>query len=393
LGKSQLKRSLGSDHTKASREVGAVVTEFKRILHDARQALGTAPGSPAWITAQAKLLAQEPEPEERFDLLLDPILETYPNRGPEDPADSAYDPPDDIAQAIQAWHRIIAGRTTLKEQIEAYLAEIKGHVRDQTREDKVRVYEAFTRWLRVDREPESIKKREAGSYVTNVLLRAGKASKTVESEIIQLSALWSWMESRGTVESNIWSKQTRSLPKSKRGGGGTSTARRAFTEAELLRLFSETDTSDPIWSASALGLLAALRIEESCQLLVKDVHDDHITIQAGKSNAAVRDVPIVKPLKPILDRLVATTTDKFVLPGLLSGGRDDKRSVLLAKRAAWNLRKVLKITDPTVVADHSLRHAFINRCEIAKAPENLVKLIVGHSRGDSITFGAPWGLV
>jgi hypothetical protein len=37
----------------ARREVGAVVTDCKRKIYDARQRLGTTPGSPAWITAQA----------------------------------------------------------------------------------------------------------------------------------------------------------------------------------------------------------------------------------------------------------------------------------------------------------------------------------------------------
>jgi hypothetical protein len=102
----------------------------------------------------------------------------------------------------------------------------------------------------------------------------------------------------------------------------------------------------------------------------------------------VREVPIHGALRGLIAALL-DHDDRHLIPGLLEAGRDKKRSVYVAKRAAWHLRRQMKITDPTVVASHSLRHAFIGACERASVPENVTKLIVGHSRGESITYGSP----
>jgi hypothetical protein len=48
---------------------------------------------------------------------------------------------------------------------------------------------------------------------------------------------------------------------------------------------------------------------------------------------------------------------------------------------------VLEIADPDVVF-HGLRRTFISNLEELGVPESTVKLIVGHSRRGSITYGA-----
>jgi integrase len=73
----------------------------------------------------------------------------------------------------------------------------------------------------------------------------------------------------------------------------------------------------------------------------------------------------------LVDSLVRHSDDGFLIPGLLVSGRDQKRSVLLSKRVQRHLRQQLKITDPNVVAAHSLRHTFTNALERAGVPEPL----------------------
>jgi hypothetical protein len=104
---------------------------IKRQIHDARLAgAPAAPGCPQDIIAKAKRIAASAagrtevhegalEPADEFDVV---VVDRLRDR-------HGDDAPDEIVDAVKAGHRIIAGQTTLSEQIEAYLAEIKGHVR------------------------------------------------------------------------------------------------------------------------------------------------------------------------------------------------------------------------------------------------------------------------
>jgi integrase len=108
-------------------------------------------------------------------------------------------------------------------------------------------------------------------------------------------------------------------------------------------------------------------------------------VREGKSAAAVRDVPVHPVIAPVVSQLVKTATDGWLVPGLLTGGRDARRSAGASKRFGWHLRHHLKLTDPTLTF-HGFRHSFTNRCEIAGVPEPTTKLLTGHARG-SLTYG------
>jgi hypothetical protein len=270
LGQREFIVSLGTDSARAHREVGAVVTDCKRRIYEARRQLGQVPAEVEPLVTVA-ISARDEVVEEgelgSYDIALDDTLEKLAGKYGVD--EHGYPlAPDHVVSAIRAASRLASGDTLLSDQERLYLEELQGHRREQTLQDKRRVYAEFNRWLKDDPNPATITRRQAGAFVTNVLAKAGKSQKTVQSEIIQLSALWSWMEGRGVVEQNIWHRVTKTLPRSKRGGTGKH--RRAFTEAELQRLFSETPTDDPIWVVSALGAYAGLRIEESCAMLSAD---------------------------------------------------------------------------------------------------------------------------
>ncbi len=252
--------------------------------------------------------------------------------------------------------------------------------------DKRRVYGELRKWLQADVEADSITRRQAGAYVSNEMAKRGKATKTVRSELAQLSALWKWMLARGVVDSNVWSLIGSTLPTSKRGG--VQTVRRPWTEEELLKLFNDTEAGDPIWSVAALSLYGGFRLEEVCQLKVADYKDDALRVRVTKSEAGVRTVPVHPVIAPLVKRLAATATDGYLLPGLLIAGRDAKRSVYLSKRAAYHLREVLGFSDKGLVM-HGLRHTFTSACEHAGIPLSTAQLLVGHSRRGSITYGDP----
>jgi integrase len=89
---------------------------------------------------------------------------------------------------------------------------------------------------------------------------------------------------------------------------------------------------------------------------------------------------------PLVKRSVATASDQWLIPGLLTRGKDARRSAGAVKRFGYHLRQHVGMTD-TALTFHSLRHTFTDRCEIAGVPETTTKLLTGHSRGDWLTYG------
>lgn len=113
--------------------------------------------------------------------------------------------------------------------------------------------------------------------------------------------------------------------------------------------------------------------------------DGAVVIREGKSAAAVRRVPIHRALRPLITRLKETSKDGYLIPGLLTGGFDDKRTHYVGKRFS-DLKEDLGFTD-SALKFHTLRNAFMQRCEEGEVPESTTKLIVGHSRQADITYG------
>jgi integrase len=126
------------------------------------------------------------------------------------------------------------------------------------------------------------------------------------------------------------------------------------------------------------------RREEIALLRVSDLEGDVLRIREGKTAAAVRSVPAHPALLPVLKRLAKTSSDGYLLPGLITGGEDAKRGHMIGKRFSYLIRKA-GFSD-TALTFHTLRNAFMQRCEEAGVPESTAKLIVGHSR-QSLTYG------
>lgn len=95
--------------------------------------------------------------------------------------------------------------------------------------------------------------------------------------------------------------------------------------------------------------------------------------------------PIHPAIKPLVVHLKVTAKDGYLIPGLLSGGTDDKRGHLVGKRFT-TLRRKLGLKGPDTVF-HSFRKALAQRCEDAEVPESTVKLIGGWSRGKQMAYG------
>jgi integrase len=285
---------------------------------------------------------------------------------------------------IRAAHAVMAGSggTLLERAGEMYLAEVASTVRKQTLQEKKRHIDKLCGWLGPATDVGTISRKIAGQFVTKVLMPEGKAPKTVRDTIGHLSAFFSWLERRGEIETNPFFRVSGSVRESTLG---TVAKRRPWTNAELLHLLKGLPSHDPLWPMVAIAAYSGMRREEIAQLRVADVNGDKWSVAAGKTRSAVRTLPIHPALRPLVKHLVAAAPDDgFLIPGLLTGGADDKRGHLVGKRFT-ELRHDLEIKDEALNF-HTLRNSFLQRCEEAEVPQSTAKLLAGHKRTD-LTYG------
>ena len=116
-----------------------------------------------------------------------------------------------------------------------------------------------------------------------------------------------------------------------------------------------------------------------------EVVDGGLVVREGKTAAAVRRIPIHRALQPLINRLTCTSTDGYLIPGLLTGGADARRGHYLGKRFAA-VRRKLGLDSPQTVF-HSFRKALAQRCEDREVPESTTELLGGWSRGRWMSYG------
>ncbi len=212
IGKREYTVALGSDAVIAKRLAYGHVATIKAELHAAETRKEFPPESAEYIIQAARdardAVVKGGVAEQDAEVSLDQTVETHlgllrEKHGEDDEGDPNIS--DTHSTAIRLAHRLFRGETVelLSHQVDMYLTEVAPEVRAQTLEDKRRVYGAFSKWLVTDREVSAITRKTAGTYVSTVMAKQGKAPKTVKSELAQLSALWKYMLGRGVVEANI----------------------------------------------------------------------------------------------------------------------------------------------------------------------------------------------
>jgi integrase len=392
LGRTKYVESLRTrDKAEANRLKHGVIAALKRRMADELAGHSASPQSARALLDLAELERQRIErgeveqdrAEQAFDVAVDEFLDEERKRLGVDPETGHPLASDTDAEIIRAAHAMLAGEgfTLLERAGEAYLAEIAPTVRNQTLREKQRHIEKLARSLGATRDVRTIDRRTAGRFVSNVLMKEGKAPKTVRDAIGHLSAFFSWLERRGEVEVNPFFRVSGSVRESTRG---TAPKRRPWTNDELNSVLQGIPRDDPLWPMVAIAAYSGMRREEVAGLRTDDVHGDTWSIREGKTASSVRTLPIHPVLRPLVRSLIAGSDDGYLITGLLTGGADDKRGHLVGKRFT-QVRQDLGITDPAVNF-HTLRNSFLQRCEEGEVPQSTAKLLAGHKRSD-LTYG------
>ena len=118
-----------------------------------------------------------------------------------------------------------------------------------------------------------------------------------------------------------------------------------------------------------------------CHSNIQKVHisDNCFKVLEGKTKAAKRKIPIHPVIEPLVERLLDSSKDDYLIKGIKSGGYDKKRS--------WNFQKKLtclrkKLEMPEGVVFHTLRNTFATKLENLGIPTNHINKLMGHKHNN-----------
>jgi integrase len=276
--------------------------------------------------------------------------------------------------------------TFIRDHYVTFSNEVQGA--EQTKSQHRSAVQRYLKWAGEYTTVQETDRLKAGEYVTELLSTSGLARKTIKRHLSSLSQLWEWLGSKGLVEKDVnpWLRH-------KLGKKSKKATRGSLSDEQLLKLlrgtYSTARYAQVLSDLICIALLGGPRLDEMCAMETKNVHkraDGYwLTIADGKSDAAVRDVPLHHLATPIIERRLKDK-DKYLFKGLLPGGPDDKRMWYVSK-AYGRYRAMKGVEVKERWQDfHALRHTFMTMIEGAEVPESTVKLLVGHAR-ESMTFG------
>jgi integrase len=291
--------------------------------------------------------------------------------------------------AVQLARMLKAATPPLAEQVERWLDQQAGDITGQTISQHRMAVREFLSWAGQEVCIGDVSRKLAGEYTDSLLAaESGLSRRTAQRRISSLSAFWMWLEGRGLAEndSNPWLRQL----KGKRPKRGQETPRSQWADEQIVTLL--TGKMTPRYTLTLhdlvrLALVTGARLDELCSLKTTDTEERKdgwwIKIRTGKTEAAVREVPVHEDAAHLLKRRRASP-DGFVFPGLVPGGPDKKRSWSVSKAFGRYCDK-LGLTDQALTF-HSLRKTFTEAVEGAEVPEPTTKLLIGHAR-QSLTYG------
>lgn len=164
--------------------------------------------------------------------------------------------------------------------------------------------------------------------------------------------------------------------------------RQRFEAADVVRLLKAAREKEDgeLADLTDLGRWTGARIEELCSLEIPQVHlsssPPHFTINEGKTDAALREVPIHPGAKATFKRLIGKRTKGYLFADLTSNKFGD-RSNAIGKRFG-RLKDELGFGPQFVF--HSIRKTVAHLLEAHGIPESTAADILGHDK-PTMTYG------
>ena len=237
-------------------------------------------------------------------------------------------------------------------------------------------------WLRTRPEGNVVRavtRRTAQDFVTH-LGSLSISAKTLQSMHSALSSYWGWMEVRGDVEANVWTnlRKPKAPPKA---------SMRPFTSDEIVALL--TGTPSP-WLHDFIRVkaLTGMRLNEVGNLMARDVNRGWLAVTDGKTDAAIRRVPVHPDIADIITkRASGKPADAYLFHDLPSSsgpgrGRADKAGEHFTKyRRSVGVDDRRGDSKRSLVDFHSIRRWFITEAVRGCNAPHMVSELVGHEEG------------
>jgi integrase len=393
----RLIRSLQTtDHHIAIARRHAALADFQRKFEDARRKVTADPVVTAAIEWRANISRYEAGDLSGFGTTL-PLGDGETVQ--EQALGIAYAVIDDQAAdmapaAAKAFRAIATGQATpLEPFISSWLAEQDIEARSKG-DHKRAIKELFT-WIAGEQLPPTIEtfdRRTAGRYVTHLLSGGLDRQKTVTKRLWSLSRLWSWLESKGYTEGNVW----RGHDVGRTGRSARDKQQeRPFTPDEL-RALLVGDAKPPLHDLMHLAALSGARIEELVLIRVKDIDPAERTMSLladPKTPSSRRVVPVHSAIwKAVQARTKGKGADAFIFPELGPVPKEGRQRSMAVSKAFGRYRLRCGVDDKAagqrrgLVNFHSFRRTFITMAEQAGQPESTIRAVAGHKR-QGMTFG------
>jgi integrase len=172
------------------------------------------------------------------------------------------------------------------------------------------------------------------------------------------------------------------IPKSQRKAKSID-KRKHFEDVDLHRILAAVDDQDHMLTdLIKLGMFTGCRIEELCSLKLENITDTVLQIRNAKTDSGDRDVPIHVELRQLVTRLIAGSTDGYLLSGLTLNKYGD-RSNAIGKRFG---RLKTKLGFDRRLVFHSIRKSFITKLERAEVAPASIARVVGHEIGSQYSL-------
>jgi integrase len=395
-GKSEYVKSLKTrDLNEAERRKHSYVAAFKRRLAslEHRKAAAQAPAELAELYEKALAWREAMEKYEGKVLLYEGGDPDKPHYATDEFLSQIAAEAEDFAEqhgdkAATAFFRIAKGEgTPIREHVETWLAEESDRLAGQTIAQHRTVLRSFLSSVGEGALIQDVDQRKAGEYVSHLRLpTTGLSRQTAKRYVSSLSAYWKWLKARGRATINPWLGQELG----KKSGRGKAKGRQQWSDDALVKVLTASYTpryTEILHDVVRLALVTGARLDELCALRPEDVQKREdgwwLTIREGKTEAAVRDVPVHERVVHVLNRR-KREGQRYLFERLVPGGPDNKRSWNVSKAFGHYTRR-LELGEERRVF-HALRNTFIEVMEAAEVPESTVKLIVGHAR-QSMTYG------
>jgi integrase len=233
-------------------------------------------------------------------------------------------------------------------------------------------------------------KQLARSYL-DYLVNRKLAKKTINSKISAIRSYWRWLVQRGYAENNPWFNL--GLTIKKHSQNTHSQPKEPWTDEEVHELIQNAEDS-LMKDAICISYYSGMRINEICELKVKDCQDNKFEILISKTTAGIRGVPIHSDLSEIVARRVYNKSGQdYLFEELESNKRSKatKRSDPLSKRFGRYHRKLFEDRRAPGQRQspkdfHSLRRSFATKAEMAGQPPWIIAAVLGHKR-EGMTLG------